>query len=111
MTELQFDEYGKLAASTDRYKSEFKPWVYALGLTGEAGEVADKIKKVYRDKEGVFRQEERDAIAKELGDVLWYVTRLAMTLGYPLSHIAKMNVEKLADRAKRSRIGGSGDDR
>lgn len=111
MSELQFNEYCKLAASTDRYPNECKPWVYALGLTGEAGELADKIKKVYRDKGGVFKQEERDAIAKELGDVLWYVTRLGATFGYPLEHIAAMNVEKLADRAKRGKIGGSGDDR
>ena len=68
--ELQFNEYCKLAAMTDRYPNECKPWVYALGLTGEAGELADKIKKVYRDKGGVFKHEEREAIVKELGDLL-----------------------------------------
>ena len=109
--ELQFNEYCKAAASTDRYPNECKPWVYALGLTGEAGELADKIKKVYRDKGGVFKQEERDAIAKELGDVLWYLTRLGATLGFSLEEIAVGNIEKLADRAKRGKIGGSGDDR
>ena len=109
--ELQFNEYGKLAATTDRYPNECKPWVYALGLTGEAGELADKIKKVYRDKGGVFKQEEREAIVKELGDVLWYLTRLGATLGFSLEQIAEINVEKLADRAKRGKIGGSGDDR
>ena len=111
MSELQFNEYCKKAAATDRYPNECKPWVYALGLTGEAGELADKIKKVYRDKCGVFKQEERDAIAKELGDVLWYVTRPGATLGYSLEDIAVANIEKLADRAKRGKIGGSGDDR
>ena len=85
--------------------------MYALGLTGEAGELADKIKKVYRDKGGVFKQEERVAIVKELGDVLWYLTRLGATLGFSLEQIAEINVEKLADRAKRGKIGGSGDDR
>lgn len=109
--ELQFNEYCKAAAMTDRYPNECKPWVYALGLTGEAGELADKIKKVYRDKCGVFKQEEREAIAKELGDVLWYLTRLGATLGFSLEQIAEINVEKLADRAKRGKIGGSGDDR
>ena len=111
MKELQFNEYCKAAASTDRYPNECKPWVYALGLTGEAGELADKIKKVYRDKSGVFKQEERDEIAKELGDVLWYLTRLGATLGFSLEQIASMNIEKLADRAKRGKIGGSGDNR
>ena len=108
---LQFSDYCKAAASTDRYPNECKPWVYALGLTGEAGELADKIKKVYRDKGGVFKQEEREAIVKELGDVLWYLTRLGATLGFSLEQIAEINVEKLADRAKRGKIGGSGDDR
>ena len=108
---LQFSDYCKAAASTDLYPNECKPWVYALGLTGEAGELADKIKKVYRDKCGVFKQEERNEIAKELGDVLWYLTRLGATLGFSLEQIAAMNIEKLADRAKRGKIGGSGDDR
>ena len=109
--ELQFNEYCKAAASTDRYPNECKPWVYALGLTGEAGELADKIKKVYRDDNGVFNQEKREAIAKELGDVLWYLTRLGATLGFSLEQIAAMNIEKLAYRAKRGKIGGSGDNR
>ena len=108
---LQFSDYCKAAASTDRYPNECKPWVYALGLTGEAGELADKIKKVYRDDNGVFNQEKREAISKELGDVLWYLTRLGATLGFSLEQIAAMNIEKLADRAKRGKIGGSGDDR
>ena len=108
---LQFSDYCKAAASTDRYPNECKPWVYALGLTGEAGELADKIKKVYRDKGGVFKQEEREAIVKELGDVLWYLTRLGATLGFSLEQIAEITVETLADRAKRGKIGGSGDDR
>lgn len=109
--EIQFNEYCKSAATTDCYPNECKPWVYALGLTGEAGELADKIKKVYRDKGGVFKQEEREAIAKELGDVLWYLTRLGATLGFSLEQIAAMNIEKLSDRSKRGKIGGSGDDR
>jgi NTP pyrophosphatase (non-canonical NTP hydrolase) len=111
MSNLQFNEYCKAAASTDCYPNDCKPWVYALGVTGESGELADKIKKVYRDDNGVFNQEKRDAIAKELGDVLWYVTRLGATLGFSLEEIAKGNIEKLADRAKRGRIGGSGDNR
>ena len=109
--ELKFNEYCNAAATTDSYPNEFKPWVYALGLTGEAGELADKIKKVYRDDNGVFNHEKRDAIVKELGDVLWYLTRLGATLGFSLEQIAARNIEKLADRAKRGKIGGSGDER
>lgn len=111
MSNLQFNDYCKAAASTDRYPNECKPWVYALGVTGEAGELADKIKKVYRDGNGVFRTEERHEIVKELGDVLWYVTRLGATLGFSLEEIAAQNMAKLADRAKRGVIGGSGDNR
>ena len=108
---LQFNDYCKAAASTDRYPNECKPWVYALGVTGEAGELADKIKKVYRDKNGIFKQEDRNEIMKELGDILWYVTRLGATLGFSLEEIAAANMAKLADRAKRGVIGGSGDNR
>lgn len=109
--ELTFTEYGKIAATTDRYPNDCKPWVYALGVTGEAGELADKLKKVYRDKGGVFKQEDRDEIAKEIGDVLWYLTRLAATLGFPMKDVASMNLSKLLDRARRGVIGGSGDNR
>lgn len=108
---MNMEEYGKLAASTDRYPNTYKPWVYALGLAGEAGETCDKIKKVYRDKSGVFKAEEREEIAKELGDVLWYVTRLGACLGFGLDEIADMNVKKLADRAASGTIKGSGDNR
>lgn len=108
---MNMEEYGKAAASTDRYPNTCKPWVYALGLAGEAGETCDKIKKVYRDKSGVFKAEEREEIAKELCDVLWYVTRLGACLGYSLDEIADMNVKKLASRAERGVIKGSGDNR
>lgn len=108
---MNMKEYGKAAASTDRYPNTCKPWVYALGLAGEAGETCDKIKRVYRDKSGVFKAEEREEIAKELGDVLWYVTRLGACLGYSLDEIADTNVKKLASRAERGTIKGSGDNR
>lgn len=110
-SDFDFDEYSKVAKSTDCYPNECKPWVYALGLAGEAGEVIDKIKKIYRDKNGVFKQEDMEAIAKELGDVLWYLTRLGATLGVDLKGIAAMNANKLLDRMKRGVIGGSGDNR
>jgi NTP pyrophosphatase (non-canonical NTP hydrolase) len=82
----------------------------ALGLTGEAGEVADKIKKIIRDKRTLYALE-RTEIAKEVGDVLWYVAALARDLGVDMDTMAQMNLEKLRDRAKRDVIGGSGDAR
>jgi len=82
-----------------------------LGLTGEAGEVADKVKKVIRDRQGVFDVETREAIKLELGDVLWYVAQLASEMGYDLNDVAEANLQKLSSRAARGRIGGSGDQR
>jgi len=83
----------------------------ALGLASEAGEVTDKVKKVIRDNEGVFSHDAREAIKKELGDVLWYVSGLAWELGFTLTEVADANIEKLSSRFERGKIGGSGDDR
>ncbi len=80
-------------------------------MTGEAGEVADKVKKVIRDRGGVFDADTREAIKLELGDVLWYVAQLASELGYDLNEVADANLQKLSSRAARGRIGGSGDQR
>ena len=82
-----------------------------LGLASEAGEVADKVKKVIRDNDGVFSEEVRESIKKELGDVLWYVSGLAWELGYSLDDVADANIIKLSSRFDRGKIGGSGDDR
>ena len=78
----------------------------ALGLCGETGEVAEKVKKQVRD--GVFNRHE---VAKELGDVLWYLSNLANDIGYNLDEIADMNIEKLTSRKNRDKIKGSGDNR
>jgi len=77
-----------------------------LGLCGESGEVAEKVKKQVRD--GVFNRHE---VAKELGDVLWYLTNVCNDIGYNLEEIAKMNIEKLDSRKDRNKIQGSGDNR
>ena len=108
---MTFNEYNKLAASTDKYPVSVKPWIYALGLAGEAGEVADKLKKQYRDNGGVISNEAKVELVKELGDVMWYITRLAASLGYSLCEVASMNVEKLRSRAERGAIHGEGDNR
>jgi len=99
---------GRTALYTDRGQNPLYP---TLGLCGVAGEVADKVKKVLRDDGGVFSAERRQAIALELGDVLWYVAQLAHELGLSLEEIASANLAKLADRADRQVLGGSGDRR
>ena len=82
-----------------------------LGLVGEAGEIAEKVKKLVRDKGGDLAQLDRDDMAAELGDVLWYTTVLANFLDLSLSDVAQKNIDKLADRQRRAVIGGSGDNR
>ena len=106
---MNIDDYQEVALSTAIYPNEdITGIIYtALGLTGEAGEVAEKIKKHLRDGGDL----PYDAIAKELGDVLWYVANLAHEIGFSLSEIAQMNLDKLLSRKERGVIGGSGDNR
>ena len=101
-----FNDYQVKARKFAVYSDKFKIVYPTLGLSSEAGEVADKIKKWLRD--GVV---DKDEVAKELGDVLWYVAILAEDLGYPLSEIASMNMDKLTKRKKNGKIRGSGDNR
>lgn len=82
-----------------------------LGLVGEAGEIAEKVKKLVRDKNSDLAQLDRDDMAAELGDVLWYTAVLADFLGLPMNVVAQRNVDKLADRQRRAVLGGSGDHR
>ena len=108
----EFDEYQKFTATTDIYHdNDFYIGYKALGLTGEAGEVADKIKKIYRDKDGNFNVTDELEIAKELGDCLWYISRIADAIGFELSGIAKLNVDKLSKRKSEGKLHGSGDNR
>jgi NTP pyrophosphatase (non-canonical NTP hydrolase) len=83
----------------------------ALGLCGEAGEVAEKVKKIMRDDGGVMSEEKRQAIAKELSDVAWYLAELSTQIGFDLGEIAVINVRKLHDRQGRGVLKGSGDNR
>ena len=82
-----------------------------LGLTNEAGEVAGKVKKIFRDKDGVITEEDREALKQELGDVLWYLTQICTDLGLSLEEVAEANIAKLFSRLERDQIQGDGDNR
>lgn len=109
---MDLNQYQNHALDTAVYPNRGANFAYpALGLAGEAGEVADKLKKVIRDNDGVLTDTVRDAVAKELGDVLWYVAVLASELDYSLAEVAAINVDKLASRKERGVLTGSGDNR
>ena len=82
-----------------------------LGLVNEAGEFAGKIKKIFRDKNGVISPDDRQALKGELGDVLWYLTQLCTELDLTLEEVAAANIEKLFSRLERGKISGEGDNR
>lgn len=107
-----FSRYQDAARRTASYPDIGENVYYpALGLCGEAGEVAEKIKKVMRDDAGEFSETKREEIAKELGDVLWYCAALASELDLDLGEVAQLNLDKLSSRHARGKIGGSGDNR
>ena len=108
---MNFKKYQDIARTTAIYPHEYKIVYPALGLSGEAGEVAEKVKKSIRDKEGMWAPEDKSAVAKELGDVLWYIANLASDLGLDMQEIAEKNIEKLLSRKQRGVLGGSGDNR
>ena len=106
---MDFKTYQKKANSTAIYDSKFSILYPTLGLAGEAGEVAEKVKKIIRDNKQIIN--EKEGLAKELGDVLWYIAAIGRDIGYSLEVIAEMNIEKLADRKERGKIKGEGDNR
>lgn len=108
---MTLNEYQKKALETAVYPQEDRIVYPTLGLTGEAEEVADKVKKVIRDNNREFTEEKKCELAKEIGDVLWYCATLSHDIGYTLDEIATMNYEKLSSRQKRGVIHGSGDNR
>jgi NTP pyrophosphatase (non-canonical NTP hydrolase) len=109
---VDFAEYQTRSRETAVYPDAGSNIVYpALGLCGEAGETAEKVKKAVRDDGGTLTESRREAIAAELGDVLWYVAQLATEAGLELDEIAHANLEKLASRRERAVLHGSGDDR
>jgi len=109
---VECDDYQRAALRTARDKDAPDELMHlVLGLVGEAGEIAEKIKKLVRDKNSDLAQLDRDDMAAELGDVLWYAAVLADFLGLSLNDVAQRNVDKLADRQRRAVLGGSGDKR
>lgn len=108
---MNMNEYQAAALQTAVYPEQMRIIYPALGMNGEAGEVADKVKKVIRDNNLDFDAEKREAIALEIGDVLWYCATLAHDIGYSLEDVAKKNIDKLASRKKRGALSGSGDNR
>ncbi len=109
---MTFEEYQKLSRKSATYTSYGASYVYpVMGLTSEAGEVADKFKKAIRDEDGEISDERKIEIVKELGDVLWYVSQISSELNVPLEEVASLNLEKLRSRLERGKISGSGDNR
>ena len=103
---LDMDKYQNQAVSTAIYDSKHAVIYPALGLAAEAGEVANKVKKILRD--GKF---DREAIADEVGDCMWYIAALCRDLNIDMQDIANNNIKKLKDRLERGVLSGSGDNR
>lgn len=105
---MDFNSYQRAAHETAIYPQEKALEYLTLGLNGESGEVANKVKKLIRDEDTAAK---RQAAIAELGDVLWYVSELCTVCGVELAEVAHANLRKLADRKGRRALGGSGDDR
>ena len=108
---MKLNDYQKMALETAIYPNEYKVIYPALGMAGEAGEVADKVKKIIRDNNSKISNEKALELAQEVGDVLRYCATMANDLGFDLETIAKMNYQKLHSRQQRGVISGNGDNR
>ena len=108
---MTLNEYQKKALSTNINQGTHLFFDRMFGLVGEAGEMADKVKKWIRDDKADWQKLDKDKMATELGDVLWYVATLADTLGYTFDEIAQKNLAKLQNRKKRGELSGAGDKR
>lgn len=107
-SELSLNDYQRKALETAIFPTDEKIGYLVIALCGEAGEVADKVKKVFRDKDGIFGEADNKAIALELGDLLWYAANLAHAINYDLSEIAQLNIDKINGRLERGTLHGSG---
>ena len=109
---MTFEEYQNISRKTAIYPNQDRNFIYpTLGLVGEAGEVAEKVKKILRDQAGIITEDKKQELAKELGDVLWYLAQLATELGLSLENVAASNMAKLKSRQDRGLLHGSGDNR
>lgn len=109
---MNLNEYQQQALKTARPKdSKNEVFHLLLGLSGEAGEIAEKTKKIVRDQDSDFSKLDKDDLKKELGDVLWHIAVLADYFDIELEDIGDTNIKKLASRMERGMIGGSGDNR
>ena len=109
---MEFKKYQEESKKTVLHQEwDMALFYFVLGLNGEAGEVAEKIKKVLRDNNGIVSEERKIEIEKELGDVLWYLSQVATELNLELDKVAEKNLEKLFSRMERKKISGEGDNR
>ncbi len=109
---MNFTDYQTKSRATAKYPAIGHAVIYpTLGLVNEAGEVAGKIKKEFRDKNGEINTETREALKAELGDVLWYLAQTCTELDISLEEVAESNLTKLLDRQARGKIQGDGDTR
>jgi NTP pyrophosphatase (non-canonical NTP hydrolase) len=109
---MNFKEYQEKALESAVYPNKGDNITYpTLGVNGEAGEIAEKVKKILRDKNGNWDSLDRQAIKKEIGDVLWYCAAIAFEFGLSLEDVAVTNIEKLTRRKENGTLQGSGDDR
>lgn len=108
---MGFNEYQAETDKTAIYPEEKAIEYLVLGLASEAGEVAGKLKKIIRDRESVIGVHESQVLCDEVGDVLWYISQIALELNVTLQEVADRNIAKLQSRQQRGVIGGSGDNR
>lgn len=108
---MNFNEYQEKAETFVIYPGRGWNMSYpTLGLCGESGEIAEKVKKIIREQRQIT-QNDKDEIAKELGDVLWYITAICGEIGISLNEVAVRNLDKLQSRKDRNKLQGSGDNR
>lgn len=112
LRDFTFKEYEDVAKITATYSPIGASYVYpVLGLAGEAGEVANKVKKVFRDNNGILSEDVRLSILEEVGDCAWYLAQISRELGSSLEKVCLQNNKKLLDRLSRGAIKGQGDKR
>ncbi len=111
---MDFNEYEEKAKSTATYdgkNAEYVLMYLTIGIAGESGEIAEKVKKIMRNHDGVITDEQREALKHEVGDVLWYLSQFSRALGFSFADAAEANLKKLEDRRARGVIKSSGDNR